>query len=142
MRKKFWIIFLAVFLVASISAVNFAQARRKASAKPNSIAAGAPQFEDRAQSRTDRLKRRLNLTDQQAEQIDAIFADHQKTMKKFHEQMKTEREKTHAEVEKVLTEEQKAQFNQMRSKRKDRLQQGKARKRRFHRQRQLDADKS
>lgn len=66
------------------------------------------------------LKSELGLTSEQTKRVTALYTDFDKKMKSgsvSREQMRSERENLNKEIEKVLTDKQKATFQNMRSKR-------------------------
>jgi Spy/CpxP family protein refolding chaperone len=75
-------------------------------------AAFADHCDKNYQEKAQKLKKELNLTDDQTKKIQDIFAD----SKKKHESLK---EDTRNEVRNVLTDEQKKKFDEMKSERKN-----------------------
>ena len=74
---------------------------------------------DRTQQRVERMKERLNLTDDQTRQLQQIFQDaHQQWQsdqtKPDKETMQARREKMHEQIKSILTPEQQQKFEQMR----------------------------
>ena len=74
---------------------------------------------DRTQQRVERMKERLNLTDDQARQLQQIFQDaHQQWQadqgKADKETMRARHEKMHEQIKSILTPEQQQKFEQMR----------------------------
>lgn len=73
------------------------------------------------EKRVERLKKELNLTDNQVKQVTTLYTDFQKKMqsaeKGNREQMRAEREKLNKQVEAVLTDEQKKSFEKMQTQR-------------------------
>jgi|SRR5438552_5753983 len=73
---------------------------------------------DRIQHRVERMKERLNLTDDQTRQLQQIFQDaHQQWQsdqtKPDKETMQARREKMHEQIKSILTPEQQQKFEQM-----------------------------
>jgi Spy/CpxP family protein refolding chaperone len=74
---------------------------------------------DRTQQRVERMKERLNLTDDQARQLQQVFQDaHQQWQadqgKADKETMKARHEKMNEQIKSILTPEQQQKFEQMR----------------------------
>ena len=74
---------------------------------------------DRIQHRVERMKERLNLTDDQARQLQQIFQEaHQQWQadqgKADKETMRARHEKMHEQIKSILTPEQQQKFEQMR----------------------------
>ena len=73
------------------------------------------------EKRVERLKKELNLTDDQVKQVTTLYTDFQKKMqsaeKGSREQMCAERDKLNKQVEAVLTDEQKKSFKKMQTQR-------------------------
>ena len=69
---------------------------------------------DRVQHRVERMKQQLNLTDDQARQIEQIFRDAQQQGQADREQMRERHKKVHDQIQSVLTPEQREKLEQMR----------------------------
>lgn len=73
------------------------------------------------EQRVEKLKKELNLTDDQVKQVTTLYTDFQKKMqsaeKGNREQMRAERDKLNKQVEAVLTDEQKKSFKKMQTQR-------------------------
>ena len=72
--------------------------------------------EERAQKRTDRMTKQLELSDDQAKKVYKINLEHAKKMEELRKQRKAQNEKTKAEMDKVLTDEQKKKAEELRKK--------------------------
>ena len=76
------------------------------------------------EQRVEKLKKELNLTDDQVKQVTTLYTDFQKKMqsaeKGNREQMRAERDKLNKQVEAVLTDEQKKSFKKMQTQRPQR----------------------
>ena len=73
---------------------------------------------DRSQQRVERMKERLNLTDDQARQLQKIFQEaHQQWQadqgKADRETMRARHEKMHEQIKSILTPEQQQKFEEM-----------------------------
>ncbi|MAR89461.1 MAG: hypothetical protein CML06_01075 [Pseudomonadales bacterium] len=66
------------------------------------------------------MERKLDLNEEQKQQIQAIYESKKPQMEAIHQQMQELRAATHAEINKVLTEEQQKKFAAMREKRMQR----------------------
>lgn len=64
------------------------------------------------------LAKKLNLTDEQKKQAEKIRESGREKMKKMHEQMQELRKENMAEFEKILTPEQKSEFEKIKSEHK------------------------
>jgi periplasmic protein CpxP/Spy len=114
------------------------------------ILAAAPQAQDQSnteqhkesahrreadpQSQVNRLAKRLNLTDEQKNQILPILTERQQQMKSIHEdtslsqqdrwaKMRTIREDSDTKIKAVLNDDQKQKYDQMQQQRRERMQQ-------------------
>ncbi|SRR6266849_8280308 len=80
---------------------------------------------DRIQHRVERMKERLNLTDDQARQLQQIFQEaHQQWQadqgKADKETMRARHEKMHEQIKSILTPEQQQKFEQMKKEHRSR----------------------
>lgn len=106
---------VATGLALGLAAVAFAQAP-----------ADPARAEMHAQKRVDHLAEKLNLTEAQKLQVQAIFEEQGAARREMFERHRSEREALHeqgdAKLDQVLTAEQQAQFDQLRAERKERWQ--------------------
>ncbi|HIP35714.1 MAG TPA: DUF4890 domain-containing protein [Crocinitomix sp.] len=75
--------------------------------------------EERAQKRTDKMTKQLELTEEQAKKVYEINLEHVKKMDALKAERKAQNEKTKSELDKVLTEKQKKKAEELRQKRKE-----------------------
>jgi Spy/CpxP family protein refolding chaperone len=68
---------------------------------------------DRMQHRIERMKEQLNLTDDQARQIEQIFREAHQQGQADREAMRERHKKVHDQIQSVLTPEQREKFAQM-----------------------------
>jgi pyruvate/2-oxoglutarate dehydrogenase complex dihydrolipoamide acyltransferase (E2) component len=80
--------------------------------------------EERAQKRTDKMTKNLGLSNDQAKDVYKINLEHAKKMEELRKQKKAQNEKTKAELDKVLTDEQKKKAEELREKRKEKRKNG------------------
>ena len=95
-----------------LSGVSFAQA------KDIDMRPEPPKIEKMHKMERPALAKKLNLSDEQKEQAKKIREDGREKMKKMHEQMQELRKENMAEFEKILTPEQKAEFDKIKSEHK------------------------
>jgi Spy/CpxP family protein refolding chaperone len=85
-----------------------------AASRATTLADGNPAKGDRVQHRVERMKQQLNLTDDQARQIEQIFRDAQQQGQTDREAMRERHKKVHDQIQSVLTPEQREKMEQMR----------------------------
>lgn len=85
-----------------------------AASRATTLADENPAKGDRIQHRVERMKERLNLTDDQARQIEQIFREAHQQGQADREAMRERHKKIHDQIQSVLTPEQREKMEQMR----------------------------
>lgn len=103
MRK---VVLMAVVLMASIMTVT-AQQRQRNDKNP----------QQRLEKQIERLDEKLNLTDEQAKQVKAIYEEFYKQQSSSREACRSQRKEMNDKIESLLTEEQKKIYESIKKER-------------------------
>jgi protein CpxP len=114
---------IGIGLMIALISPSIAQDNKKGEAKTERNKKLTP--EEKAQKHTDKMTTELGLSEEQAKEVYEINLSYAKSMlpihdeiKKLKEQAKNERKKTKSDLDKVLTEEQKAKAIELRKNKK------------------------